>query len=137
MITRRELLLSSAAATAGQALAVDRWPQFRGPGSRGVAADNPRLPDSWSATENVAWKTKIPGRGWACPVAWGDKVFLLSAISSGPVENAKMGLYFGGNRPKPPEHEHVWKAFGGDFKTGRYPLGERALSRRPRGRPSH
>ncbi len=29
-----------------------------------------------------------------------------------------MGLYFGGNRPKPPEHEHVWKAFAVDFKTG-------------------
>ncbi len=118
MITRRRLLLTSAAAATGQALAVDRWPQFRGDGSRGVVADNPRLPTSWNTTKNVAWRSKIPGRGWACPVAWGDKVFLLSAVSSGPVENAKMGLYFGGNRPKPPEHEHVWKAFAVDFKTG-------------------
>ena len=38
------------------------WPQFRGPGARGIAKGD-ALPDQWSATENVAWKTDIPGRG--------------------------------------------------------------------------
>ena len=28
------------------------WPQFRGPGAAGVGRDV-RLPDTWSATENV------------------------------------------------------------------------------------
>ena len=40
-----------------------QWAQFRGPGSTGVA-DDPALPDKWSQTENVAWKTAIPGVGW-------------------------------------------------------------------------
>ncbi|MGB6043550.1 MAG: hypothetical protein WBF93_10375, partial [Pirellulales bacterium] len=37
------------------------WPQFRGPGSRGVAEGGNQPPDRWSATENVAWKRDIPG----------------------------------------------------------------------------
>ena len=48
------------------ATAQNNWPQFRGPGSLGVAED-PTLPDTWSATENVAWKTDIPGTGWSSP----------------------------------------------------------------------
>ncbi|RLS72935.1 MAG: serine/threonine protein kinase, partial [Planctomycetota bacterium] len=51
------------------------WPAFRGPAARGVALGK-GLPDRWSATENVAWKTDIAGRGWSSPVVWGDKIFL-------------------------------------------------------------
>ena len=40
----------------------DNWPQFRGAGSLGVVED-PRLPDRWSTTENVAWVAEIPGQG--------------------------------------------------------------------------
>jgi hypothetical protein len=32
------------------------WPGFRG-ADNGVAADDPVLPDRWSTTENVAWKS--------------------------------------------------------------------------------
>ncbi len=44
----------------------EHWPQFRGPEARGVAS-GPNLPDRWSATENIAWKTDIPGRGGRRP----------------------------------------------------------------------
>ncbi|MGD0517894.1 MAG: hypothetical protein ABSA26_10205, partial [Thermoguttaceae bacterium] len=49
----------------------DNWPQFRGPGARGIAA-GANLPDQWSDTENVAWKTDIPGLGWSSPIVWGN-----------------------------------------------------------------
>src|SRR5215470_1588633 len=71
----------------------DRWPQFRGPQSTGVAED-PQLPDKWGATDNVAWKTAIPGLGWSSPIVWGDKIFVTSVISSAEVEPPKKGLYF-------------------------------------------
>ena len=45
------------------ALAEANWPCFRGL-SCGVAEDAV-LQVSWSATENVAWKVDIPGRGWS------------------------------------------------------------------------
>src|SRR5713101_1809652 len=61
--------------------AADQWPQFRG-SHAGVAPDDPALPDTWSATQNVVWKTDIPGDGWSSPVVWDDHVFVTAAISS-------------------------------------------------------
>jgi outer membrane protein assembly factor BamB len=102
-----------------RAATVEHWPQFRGPGSTGVAVDDPRLPDRWSQTENLAWKTDIPGRGWSSPVVWGDHIFLTTVISTAPEEPAKKGLYLGGNRPEPPNAEHRWMVYAVDFRTGK------------------
>ncbi len=90
-------------------LAGDHWPQFRGPDATGVVQSNVNLPDRWSAEDNVAWKREIPGRGWSSPVIWGNRVFLTTVVNSDETEAAKKGLYFGGNRPKPPESEHEWQ----------------------------
>ncbi|HEX5735865.1 MAG TPA: PQQ-binding-like beta-propeller repeat protein [Blastocatellia bacterium] len=95
----------------------DNWPQFRGPKSMGVA-DDPRLPDRWSATENVAWKTDIPGVGWSSPVVWNNKIFVTSVLSKGEVEAPKKGLYFGGER-KASTDEHRWMVYCVDWKTGK------------------
>ena len=94
------------------------WPQFRGAGSLGTSEDDPRLPETWSNSENVAWKTPLPGMSWACPVVWDDRIFLTNVISEGPVEPVKKGLYFGGNRPDVSKDPHRWVAYGIDFDTG-------------------
>jgi outer membrane protein assembly factor BamB len=109
------------------AAAAENWPQFRGPQSMGVAED-PNLPEQWSATRNVAWKTPIPGRGWSSPVVWGDRIFLSSAVPSAPIEEPKKGLYFGGNRETPPSDPHRWMVYSIDWKTGRI-LWEREVHR--------
>jgi outer membrane protein assembly factor BamB len=59
------------------------WAQWRGPGGQGVS-DETALPIRWSATENVRWKTAIPGLGHSSPIVWGDRVFLTTAIE-GPI----------------------------------------------------
>jgi hypothetical protein len=51
------------------------WPRFRGPDGAGVA-DATGLPTTWSATENVVWKTPLPGFGASSPIVLGDRVFL-------------------------------------------------------------
>ena len=66
------LLLSSIA------LAAD-WPMWRGPHGDGTTAES-GLPEKWSQTENVLWKTELPDRGNSTPVVWGDKVFITQAI---------------------------------------------------------
>jgi outer membrane protein assembly factor BamB len=99
------------------ALANDRWPQFRGPQSSGVAEDA-TLPDTWSATENVVWKADIPGTGWSSPIVWGDNIFVTSVVSTLEGEKPKKGLYFGGER-KAPEDAHRWMVYCLDWKTGR------------------
>jgi len=65
-----------AAVSAGRA---ENWPGFRGPRGDGSSAER-GLPLRWSATENVAWKVAVPGRGHASPVVWGDRLFLVSAL---------------------------------------------------------
>ena len=55
------------------------WPQWRGPQFNGVAPmGNP--PIEWSEDRNVAWKVEIPGVGYASPVIWDDRIFLLAAV---------------------------------------------------------
>src|SRR5215213_8756184 len=98
----RRLLLAAALVTAGlrmpSASPNDHWPQFRGPAA-GVAENDPALPERWSTTENIAWKTDVPGVGWSSPVVWGNHVFVTSVINTGQSEPPKPGLYMGGERP--------------------------------------
>lgn len=54
-------------------------PQWRGREGQGHA-DAEGLPVTWSETQNVAWKTKIPGRGWSTPVLTGSQIWLTTAI---------------------------------------------------------
>jgi outer membrane protein assembly factor BamB len=117
MPIRRLLILTLLCAFSIVANAQDRWPQFRGAQSIGVAED-PTLPEKWSATENVAWKTDIAGIGWSSPIVWGNQVFLTSVINSGDTEPPKKGLYFGGERPVPPA-EHRWMVYAVNFQTGK------------------
>ena len=58
------------------------WPRWRGPSGQGVATDG-SYPDRWSATENVLWKTPVPGTGNSSPIVWGDYVFLTTAYDGG------------------------------------------------------
>jgi outer membrane protein assembly factor BamB len=58
----------------------EEWAQFRGPGGSATSAEK-QLPSEWGADKNVAWKAKLPGYGWSCPVVWGDKVFVTTAVS--------------------------------------------------------
>lgn len=105
---------------------VDSWPQFRGAQSDGVAEDG-ALPDTWSKTENVVWKSAIPGVGWSSPIVWGNRIFLTSVASTKAIEPPRKGLYFGGERPAPTD-EHRWLVYAVDFKTGKV-LWEREVHR--------
>lgn len=58
------------------------WPQFRGPNTQGHSAEK-RLTLNWSATENIAWKTELPGEAWSSPVVWGDSIFVTTATEAG------------------------------------------------------
>lgn len=114
----KHTLFLLACALWGSAFAADHWPQLRGSDGAGVST-NPNQPAKWSATENVAWKTDLPGRSWSSPIVWGDKVFLTAVVNLGDSEPPKKGLYFGGNRPEPPKSEHRSKVFCLDLATGK------------------
>ena len=97
---------------------LEHWPQFRGPEARGVA-EGPNLPDRWSASENVAWRTDVPGRAWSSLIVWENRVFLTTAISSEELESPKKGLYFGGNRPEARQVEEERRVICLDLLSGK------------------
>ena len=99
--------------------AADNWPRFRGPTAMGVADNDQRLPTTWSQTENVAWKTDIPGWAWSNPIVWENKVFLTTVTSSKDNELPKAGLYLGRGRETLPEGIHEWLTICLDIDSGK------------------
>ena len=55
------------------------WARWRGPNGNGIAAVDQKPPVKWSSTENVVWKTRIPGVGHSSPIILGQKIFLTTA----------------------------------------------------------
>ncbi len=71
-----------------------QWPSFRGPNASGIA-DGQGAPLRWDLASGagVKWKTPMPGIATASPVIWGDKVFLVTAISGKNDNTLRTGLY--------------------------------------------
>jgi outer membrane protein assembly factor BamB len=57
----------------------ENWPAWRGPRGDGTSLEK-SVPTTWSATNNIAWKTPVPGEGHSSPSIWGDRLFLTTAI---------------------------------------------------------
>ena len=96
-----------------------QWSQFRGPAA-GAVADDPDLPDTWSETENVVWKTDIPGLGWSSPIVWDNHVFVTATTTEGQEPAPVPGLFdpgddFGAQRSTA---VHRWMVYDVDFQTG-------------------
>ena len=53
----------------------DGWNRFRGANASG-AIDSAQIPLTWSDTENLAWKTALPGHGSSSPIVRGGRVYL-------------------------------------------------------------
>ena len=63
---------------AGAASAAE-WTEFRGPTGQGTS-DQVGLPLTWSETENIAWKTPIPGLGWSSPVVSQGQIYVSTCV---------------------------------------------------------
>jgi outer membrane protein assembly factor BamB len=61
--------------------APEDWPMWRGPQVDGIGV-GAVVPVTWSATENVLWKTPIPGRGHASPTVISGRVVVATADES-------------------------------------------------------
>src|SRR5215510_2313495 len=96
------------------------WPSFRGHRASGIAEGH-SIPAQWDIDKkvNLKWKTPIPGLSVASPVVWGDRVFVVTAISSEPKnETFRHGLY-GDVEPHADMSKHAWKLYAIDKATGK------------------
>jgi len=101
-------------------LADGEWPQFRGPSASGVAPGK-APPSTWDATsgDNIRWKTKTPGLGYSCPVIWGDRIYLTSAVDSREADpTVRVGLY-GDIQPVNEDWPHRFVVLCLDRKDGK------------------
>jgi outer membrane protein assembly factor BamB len=95
------------------------WPSFRGAHASGTA-DGQAPPATWNVAtgQNIQWKTPIPGLGHSCPIVWGDRVFVTTAISGDPKSVFRPGLYgdvdsVNDNTP------HTWRVYCLDKQSGK------------------
>ncbi len=94
------------------------WPSFRGTNASGVS-DRSKPPIAWSAekSQNILWKTAIPGLSHSSPVVWGNRVFVITAISSDPRTSFNprdRGIGLADDSVK-----HTWRIYALDKTTGR------------------
>ena len=81
------------------------WRQFRGTDSTGIAV-NEAIPTTWSTTENVAWKSKLPGKGISGPIIVGNQVFVTA--SSGHSQERLHVLAFDAETGKQTWERQFW-----------------------------
>ena len=56
----------------------DDWPWWRGQ-NRQHSVPFAAPPRQWSTSENIAWRTEVPGRGHSSPCLWGNRIFLTTS----------------------------------------------------------
>ncbi len=94
------------------------WPSFRGPNATGIAnGQNP--PTTWNleTSQNVKWKTPIPGLAHSSPIIWDDRIFITTVISSDIIptfELATSGRAVTGDSTK-----LQWKIYGLQKSSGK------------------
>ncbi len=64
------------------------WSQWRGSEGTGVSSDA-NVPMAWSGTQNIKWKTPLPGSGHSSPIVWENKIFLTAEIEGEVVPGAQ------------------------------------------------
>ncbi len=52
------------------------WTRFHGSDGSGVSLDQQPFPATWSETENLKWKAKLPGPGSSSPIVIGQRVIV-------------------------------------------------------------
>jgi outer membrane protein assembly factor BamB len=103
---------------AGLFASAANWPQFRGPGARGLD-ESQASPTHWNVETgaNIRWQTPLPGLAHASPIVWGDRVYIATAVKAGKAE-LKVGLY-GDITPLEEKEPHQWRLLALDKATGK------------------
>ena len=80
-------------------VAEGNWPQWRGPNLDGTSPAK-GLAVSWSTTENVLWRAKLPSWAAATPIVWNDTVFVTSAEEGSSLNRPNSRLLGGGGEDR-------------------------------------
>ena len=84
------------------------WPRWRGPRDNG-STDTGTYPVKWSGTENLLWKTPLPGKGCSTPIVWNQRIFLTAPVAG---QDALLAFDWAGNR--------LWHTTVGEERPGKH-----------------
>lgn len=87
------------------------WPQWRGPEGTSLAQPG-QYPIRFSPSENLLWKTKLPGVGSSTPVVWGDRIFVTCGIDG---QDGAIAYDWNG--------AEIWRATFGPERPGKHKNG--------------
>src|SRR5205807_8023331 len=113
-------VLLIALSLAGRANAQTNWPSFRGPNAAGMVAASAATATVWNTekSENILWKTAIPGLGHSSPIIWEDRLFITTAVNQTKSAPLKVGLY--GDPASAEDNEaQQWRILCLNKKTGK------------------
>ena len=99
--------------------AANQWSQWRGPTNVGTADPTATPPTTWSETENVRWKTALPGLGHSSPIVWADKVFVTTAVAEGETQPPKFSGAPGAHDNLPVRQSHSFLALALNREDGK------------------
>ncbi len=93
------------------------WPNWRGPTSNGLAAEDAEPPLHWGEDKNIRWKVPLPGLGCSSPIIVGDRIYLTTAIDLEVVVEGQAP----GAQPDAPnaEHRHQFVVMAFSRATGK------------------
>ena len=60
-------------------LSASDWPRWRGPTGDGHADPAQKVPEKWSESEKIVWRSPLRGRGHSSPTVAGNRIFLSTA----------------------------------------------------------
>lgn len=95
------------------------WPQFRGVQASGVGSGSP--PAAWDIEtgKNVLWKSPIAGLGHACPITFGNRVFIATAVSAANEESLSTGAVGGAGESAVESGDWQWQLVCLDLTSGK------------------
>jgi hypothetical protein len=114
------------------------WPAFRGVDGSGIGQG--KVVTSWNADthegplRNIRWRTPIPGLSHSSPTIWGDRLFVVTAISSASEDKLKLCLHCDAATPADDNGEQTWVVYALDKNTGKILWERIAVKRPPRGK---
>lgn len=85
------VVLASAVAQLRAAATTADWPGWRGPTRDGQVPAGQTPPLKWSETEQVVWRTALPGKGHGSPTLVGHRIYLATADAAAQ-EQRVLGL---------------------------------------------
>ncbi len=76
----------------------EKWTQFRGTDSSGIASESASPPVQWDLKRQIVWEAEVPGVGWSSPVYDAGRIWLTSAITTPAtpeqIEKKKQGVEY-------------------------------------------